>query len=56
MRYCKTRAGERRGLGCASHVDENKEVENVRERDDASAFDTAGITLLLRGPLRNTKL
>jgi hypothetical protein len=56
MRYCKTLAEERRGLICAGHVDENKEVEIVRERNDASAFITAGITLLLRGPRRNTKL
>ena len=56
MRYCKTRSEERRGLLCEGHVDENKEVEIVIERNDASPFNTAGITLLLRGPRRNTKL
>jgi hypothetical protein len=56
MRYCKTHAEERRGLLCAGHVDENKEVEIVRGRNDASALNTAEITLLLRGLRRNTKL
>ena len=56
MRYCKARAEERRGLLCVGDVDENKEVEIVRERNDAFDFISAGITLLLLGPRRRTKL